>query len=179
LAPNVAALADIHPAIEVREMTPRVRPRNGWSAIAALLAGALVYAAMGVATAQESADESYPVSFDPDFESSLSLEQVEQIALTTLAAPLSAVSRDTRSGELQLEPPLPKILQVAGCRGADLPSIEPRLGQEDIDFIWFVRARGSFTMPHEGRMDNREGFLLIHPESGFAFGIGVFPESER
>jgi hypothetical protein len=61
----------------------------------------------------------------------------------------------------------------------DLPSIDPRLGADSVEFVWFVRARGSFVMLHFGRLDDREGFLLIHPESGIAFRTGVYPESEN
>jgi hypothetical protein len=109
------------------------------------------------------------------FASAVAFEDVERVAIETLKRPLDA--RISTSGALMVRGLPPKITRVVGCRASDLQLEDARITPPDFANVWLVKVRGSFTVSHVGDVDDVEGYLLIHPESGAVIQSGVFVPS--
>lgn len=115
----------------------------------------------------------YPILIRPGFQSAISADQAADLALEAVTVPVAVVP----SGRFHVptfEPPLPRILEMIGCRGADLPRIDSRVSAAPDPSVWYVHLRGTFVMPHLGRMTDQDGYVLIDVRSGLVFRRGVF-----
>ena len=56
--------------------------------------------------------------------------------------------------------------------------MRPGLSRVGEPYVWVAIVRGSFTFPHIGQVDEHEGFVYVHPESGEVYGWGLLAEGE-
>lgn len=122
-----------------------------------------------------SAEAQPVVRLDPEFTSSLSVKQVENIAMEMLSRPVAAL--ETKSdGETTIIPAPPVVREIVGCRGADVAQVDPDLSPMDhFPWVWVVKARGTYSIASVGTFQDAEGIMIIHPESGVVFEWGVSP----
>lgn len=120
----------------------------------------------------------YPITILPGFQSTISAQEAATLALEAVTVPL-LVGPSGPKGRLAVGPPLPSILELVGCRGADLPTIDSRVSPVPDPYVWYVHVRGTFVLPHLDRMDDQDGFVLIDVRSGLVFRKGVFLDPGR
>jgi len=142
-----------------------------------LAAGSIAVIALQILISH-SAEAQPVVRLDPGFTSSLSVDQVQNIAVQKLSQPVTAL--ETKSdGETTITPAPPVIREIVGCRGADLEQVDPNLSPMDyFPWVWVVKARGTYSIASVGTFQDAEGILIIHPESGVVFEWGVSPDRE-
>lgn len=115
------------------------------------------------------------VRLDPGFSSLLSVDEVENIAMQMLSRPIAALQK-AADGEMTTVPLPPLIREVVGCRGADVQEVDPDLSHMDhFPRVWVVKGRGTYSIPSVGTFHDAEGIMVIHPESGVVFELGVLP----
>lgn len=144
--------------------------REFWRA--ASMALAAISLAVGAGAYAEQVSRPYPVEVAAGFQSTVTLEDVEATALRTLSRPISATIE--RPGEIGVVPTPPAILRIVGCRGKELSSVDSRVSEVDDEFVWYVNAKGTYSMPHVGEI-YAEGYFLVDPRTGIFFRTGIFP----
>jgi len=119
----------------------------------------------------------YPIEIHRGFTSDLSFEDVERVAIGTLTRALDV---EGESANLRVVGLPPTITRIVGCQTADLHEVDRRITPpDDQSAVWVVELRGSFDVRHVGKVEDVDGYLLIHTRSGMALQSGVFVPEDR
>jgi hypothetical protein len=122
-------------------------------------------------------DRPYPIEIHRGFTSEVSVEDVERVALGTLTRPLDV---EEEGGSIRVVGLPPDITRVVGCQTADLPKVDHRItAPDDQSAVWVVQLHGSFVVRHVGKVEDVDGYMLIHTRSGMVLQSGVFVPEDR
>jgi hypothetical protein len=153
------------------------------STLTTFLFGSLLALAPNLAAAQDAPavpavpERPYPIEIRPGFTSAVSFEDVERVALGTLTRPLSV---EDEGGSIRVVGLPPAITRVVGCPTADLHKVDERITPPDeLSAVWLVELHGSFIVRHVGKVEDVDGYLLIHTASGAVLQSGVFVPEEK
>jgi hypothetical protein len=133
--------------------------------------------AQGSGSAPVVPERPYPIEIHPGFSSDVSFEDVERVAIATLTRPLEVEGEGSNIRVVGLPP---DITRIVGCQSADLRKVDDRITPPDEEHaVWVVQVHGAFVVRHIGKVDDVDGYMLIHARSGMVLQSGVFVPEDR
>lgn len=125
-------------------------------------------AAVGCPTAPTERSPSYEVYIEPGL--------VAELPLSVIVPALPSAFGGGRVGGT-----IRSIEKVALVQGENVPTVDPSLSAEDVDFpVWVVLCRGEFhaSLPMStGTIAATRAVYFIHSKSGFRYSWGILPEA--